>query len=228
MLRRKAAKEAEFKRAAEERGRAALHRVRMERAAAQLTAQLEAELQARRAAASDASQPLPTAPSPLSRSSHDPSRHAVVWRTVLLPLAESSLLCSAASAALILVCPATHRRAFVPSTACAWLGVKLRRYVAVQLVMWQSDVAGAWMQSKQLSSKILHGASGSPGHMAQPRSCSMHLTGRCRALPGLSRHLFLLYARAPHRCTQLSLRRSTSNRMLWTRRQRQWQARRTR
>ncbi len=51
---RKAAREEERQQAAEERGRAALHRLRMERAAKQLTAQLDAELQFRRSAAASA------------------------------------------------------------------------------------------------------------------------------------------------------------------------------
>ncbi|BDA49486.1 probable centrosomal protein of 295 kDa at N-terminal half [Coccomyxa sp. Obi] len=59
MRARKAARRAEQSRAAEERGRAALHKLHMERAARHLTAQLEAELQARRSAAAAA----PSAPS---------------------------------------------------------------------------------------------------------------------------------------------------------------------
>lgn len=65
--RRRAAKEAERKRAAEERGQAALHKLRMERAAKQLTAQLEAELQARRFAAASA-----VAESPLVAAAQPP------------------------------------------------------------------------------------------------------------------------------------------------------------
>lgn len=72
---RKAAIRAEQVRAAEERGRAALHKARMERAARDLTAQLEAELQARRSAAVAATSP----PSTSALQPHRCSMRDIAW-----------------------------------------------------------------------------------------------------------------------------------------------------